>query len=218
MALDLCDYETRARDAVLHFWRTRDKAVEDQKARGRVDQGPRGSATAGRHMDAFAQLFVDIAKAHGLPSTAIFTRGRELTLPGFFRPSKNWDLIVMNEGRLVAALDFKVAVDLPNPYACISEAISDAVDFNAQQRRAWQHMARPPFIGFLFMTPTALLDEFDTRCGDLIQQRICDRAAALGEHAPHAPRFGELISNFAARCAVAATPHTLRAANTAPCI
>ena len=33
-----------------------------------------------------------------------------LTLPGFFRPTKLWDMLVMYQGQLVAALEFKSQV------------------------------------------------------------------------------------------------------------
>ena len=33
-----------------------------------------------------------------------------LTLPGFFRPTKLWDLLIINQGGLVAALELKSQV------------------------------------------------------------------------------------------------------------
>ncbi len=190
MALNLCDYEKRAHAAVQHILKARTGAK-----------------------NGLAYLFAEVATANGLPSKAITMRGPLLTLPGFFRPTNTWDLVVMHEGQLIAALGIKSAVER-DPYACIAEAISDAVDLTAQHRRgAWQHTPRPPFIGFVFVAPDALVDDVDTRCGDLIQQRICDSAAALSERTPLTQRFGELVSNFAGRCAAAATLHSLRVAS-----
>ena len=36
-----------------------------------------------------------------------------LTLPGFFRPTKLWDLLVVHKGELIAAIELKSQIDLP---------------------------------------------------------------------------------------------------------
>lgn len=46
-------------------------------------------------------------EANGLSHAAIHQRKGVLTLPGYFRPTKLWDLLITNEGRLVAALELK---------------------------------------------------------------------------------------------------------------
>lgn len=66
MALDLVDYENKARKAVRAFWNNRDKAVKNQKASGKFDQGGRSGVTAGKNMDKFVDLICDIVRANGL--------------------------------------------------------------------------------------------------------------------------------------------------------
>ncbi len=50
MALDLVDYELKAREAVKIFWRSRRAAIQKQIESGRVDQGERAGVTAGKDL------------------------------------------------------------------------------------------------------------------------------------------------------------------------
>ncbi len=107
MSLDLCDYENKTKEAIKSFWKTRDDAKEKQKAAGKTDQGERAGVTGGKNMDGFANLVIDLVKANGLPNAEIHQKRAVLTLPGYFRPTKLWDLLVIDHGRLVAAVEFK---------------------------------------------------------------------------------------------------------------
>ena len=110
MTIDLADYETKASEAVRLFWSAREQAKQKQIESGKVDAGERSGVTSGRNMDGFVSLAKDIVRANGLDHARIHEERRVLTLPGFFRPTKLWDLLVMNEGRLIAALEFKSQV------------------------------------------------------------------------------------------------------------
>jgi len=54
MALDLSDYENKAREAIKAFWQTRASATLKQKESGKADQGERAGVTGGKNMDGFA--------------------------------------------------------------------------------------------------------------------------------------------------------------------
>lgn len=45
-----------------------------------------------------------------IPHAEIHTNKGLVVLPGFFRPTKQWDTLVMLDGRLIAALEFKSQV------------------------------------------------------------------------------------------------------------
>jgi hypothetical protein len=45
MALNLCDHEHKARDAIKAFWQTREDARQKQVTAGKSDQGERRSIT-----------------------------------------------------------------------------------------------------------------------------------------------------------------------------
>lgn len=57
-------------------------------------------------MNGFCELFASVAAANGMPRASIFTQTR-LEVPGYFRPTKRWDMVVVNKGHLVAAIEFK---------------------------------------------------------------------------------------------------------------
>ncbi len=110
MPLDLVDYERKAQEAVKAFWESREAARQKQRALGRADQGERAGVTAGKNMDGFVSLVLEIIRANGLGHAEIHQRRAVLTLPGYFRPTKLWDLLVLCRGELVAALEFKSQV------------------------------------------------------------------------------------------------------------
>jgi hypothetical protein len=110
LSIDLVNYEEKAADAIKMFWGNRDSARKKQIESGKSDQGGRASVTGGKNMDGFAVLVADIVRANGLAIADIHVKRRVVTLPGYFRPTKLWDLLVLNRGKLVAALEFKSQV------------------------------------------------------------------------------------------------------------
>lgn len=70
----------------------------------------RAGVTAGKNMDGVIALVIDLVKANGLAHASIHQQRKLLTLPGYFRPTKLWDLLVLNEGRLIAAIELKSQV------------------------------------------------------------------------------------------------------------
>jgi hypothetical protein len=61
MALDLVDYERKAREAVKAFWGNREAARRKQIESGKADQGERAGVTAGKNMDGFLALVLDLS-------------------------------------------------------------------------------------------------------------------------------------------------------------
>jgi Restriction endonuclease XhoI len=158
MPLDLADYEAKARAAVRKFWTGRKKAVKKQKAGGKADQGERSAVTAGSNMNGFIDLVVDIVHANGLAKADIMLKRRLLTLPGFFRPTKLWDMLVLNEGKLVAAIEFKSQVGPSfgnNANNRCEEALGTAIDFRTAFREGAFGESRKPFVGYLILLEDA---------------------------------------------------------------
>jgi hypothetical protein len=157
MALDLVDYEKQAREATMAFWGNREKARQAQIDAGRPDQGERGGVTAGKNMDGFLALLIDIVKANGLAHAQIHKQVSVLTLPGYFRPTKRWDVLVMNKSRLVAAIELKSQVGSfgNNFNNRTEEAIGTAHDlWTAYREGAFGQQPRP-FVGWLMMVEDA---------------------------------------------------------------
>ncbi|WP_197541354.1 PaeR7I family type II restriction endonuclease [Edwardsiella ictaluri] len=110
MPLDLVNYEAKAQEAVKAFWGNREAARQRQMNLGRIDQGERAGVTAGNNMDGFLNIITDIVYANGLAHAEIHINKRMLTLPGYFRPTKLWDLLVLSRGELIAAIELKSQV------------------------------------------------------------------------------------------------------------
>lgn len=158
MALDLVGYEDKTRNAVKRFWGSRETAKKKQIEAGKSDQGERAGVTAGKNMDGFLNLVIELIRANGLADATILHGGRVLTLPGYFRPTKLWDLLVLHKGLLVAALEFKshVGPSFGNNFNNrTEEALGTAVDFwTAYREGAFGEQARP-FAGWLMLLEDA---------------------------------------------------------------
>ncbi len=158
MPLDLVDYERKARDAVKLFWENRAAAVQKQKELGRADQGERAGVTSGKNMDGFISLIRDIILANGLTEAHVMTGRNLLTLPGFFRPTKLWDLVVVNKGRLVAALELKsqMGPSFGNNFNNrTEEALGTATDLWTTFREGAFGEAPRPFVGWMILVEDA---------------------------------------------------------------
>jgi type II restriction enzyme len=91
MALDLVNFQIKAKDAVKAFWGNREAARLKQIELVKSDQGERAGVTAGKNMDGFMALILEIIRANGLSHAQIHQQRKALTLPGYFRPTKLWD-------------------------------------------------------------------------------------------------------------------------------
>ncbi len=154
MAVDLVEYERKAREAVMAFWGNREKAKQKQIEAGTIDQGERAGVTAGKNMDGFIALVIDLVKANGLAHASIHQTRALLTLPGYFRPTKLWDLLVMDRGQLIAAIEMKsqVGPSFGNNFNNrTEEAIGTAHDlWTAYREDAFGQQPRP-FVGWVML-------------------------------------------------------------------
>lgn len=158
MALDLVNYEQKALEAVKSFWGNRETARQKQIESGKTDQGERAGVTGGKNMDGFLSLVLGIIKANGLAHSEIHQNRSMLTLPGYFRPTKLWDLLVMHKGELIAAIELKsqVGPSFGNNFNNrTEEAIGTAHDlWTAYREGAFGKQPRP-FVGWLIMVEDA---------------------------------------------------------------
>ncbi|MBJ6725404.1 PaeR7I family type II restriction endonuclease [Geomesophilobacter sediminis] len=177
MALDLVDYENKAREAVKAFWGNREAARVKQIEAGKADQGERAGVTAGKNMDGFIALVIDVIRANGLADAEIHQKRALLTLPGYFRPTKLWDLLVIHKGELVAAVELKsqVGPSFGNNFNNrTEEAIGTAHDlWTAYREEAFGKQPRP-FVAWLMMVEDA-----------------AESRAPVRDLSPHFPVFDE---------------------------
>ncbi len=158
MSLDLVNYEQKTREAVKFFWQQRESAMEKQRDTGTLDQGERSGVTAGKHMDGFLALVHDLIRANGLPQAEIYQTQAMLTLPGYFRPTKSWDLLVLYKKILIAAIEFKshIGPSFGNNFNNrAEEAIGTAHDFWTAYREGAFGVQPRPFVGWLMVVESA---------------------------------------------------------------
>lgn len=212
MSLDLANYEERAKAAVALFWETRSGARKKQQERGVIDVGGRASVTSGKNMDGFVDLVKAVVAGNGLSETCVFSgaelqkKQRRVTLPGFYRPVKDWDLVIVCQDQLVAALEFKsqVGPSFGNNFnnRC-EEAIGTATDIWVAYREGALGDAPRPFLGYLMLLEDAprsrspvtvrsnhfdvfpefenasYADRYEILCHKLVQERLYEAATLL---------------------------------------
>lgn len=145
---------TEIHDAIRHFWRSKEAAQAKQKEEGKEDAGLRGQLTAGKHLDGFASLLRRIAEGAGIPNPRVITERRATILPGYFRASKEWDLIVMSGDTLVAVFELKSISSSfgNNGNNRAEEAVGSAHDFcKAFLSGVFGNEAPDPFMGFIMV-------------------------------------------------------------------
>jgi hypothetical protein len=139
--------------AVSHYWLTRYDQKQKQEKGGRGDKGFRNAVTGGAQLDGFIDLFSEIAIQAGIAQKCIY-RKKAVELPGFFRPTKEWDLLLVKDQMLVAAIEAKsqVGPSFGNNFNNrTEEAIGSALDlWTAFRERAYLDSPQP-FLGYFFM-------------------------------------------------------------------
>ena len=103
------DLDDRILSAVEFFWATRKGQITRQNQAGTHDQGNRGAVTGGKQLDGFVELIREVLLMNGVPERCVFT-DNYLELPGYFRPNKKWDLLVVDKNELIIAVEFKSQV------------------------------------------------------------------------------------------------------------
>jgi hypothetical protein len=149
----LKDLPPYVRQAVRFYWQTRTKQREKQVQSGAKDQGLRSAVTGGAHMDGFIELLTKLVIEAGIDRSHVFYR-ESLELPGYFRPTKKWDFLVVVKGQLVAALEAKsqVGPSFGNNFNNrTEEAMGSALDlWTAFREKAFGTGARP-WLGYMFL-------------------------------------------------------------------
>jgi len=145
--------EQKLRDAVRHFWAIRQQQSTRQGALNDRDRGARSAVTGGKQMDGFIQLVHDLLSDAGVPEASIAIN-KQVELPGWFRAEKKWDLLVVHEGELLAAIEFKsqIGPSFGNNFNNrTEEALGSATDIWAAYREGAFKPSSRPFLGYMIL-------------------------------------------------------------------
>jgi hypothetical protein len=136
MALNLDGHERRVSVAVKSFWDVRQNV----------------GVRSGKTLDAFVDLLTWVVHNNGLPDAIVLT-GREAQVPGFFRPAKSWDVLITDQGVLVAAIELKSIADSfgKNANNRNEEALGSGVDIKESfEEDAFEGLTRL-FTGYIIL-------------------------------------------------------------------
>ncbi|WP_082567785.1 PaeR7I family type II restriction endonuclease [Pelomonas sp. Root1217] len=241
MTVNVDGYEDCVRLAVRGFWTERAEAAAKAKAKKQAaalaaanggmpttsQEGKRATVISGQHLRGFEELIRLITRTNGLPNAEIMVGSQLVTLPGFFRPTKRWDVLVMNGNRLLAAFEFKSQVgSISNNYNNrTEEAIGSAHCLaTAAYKGALGADLMPPFLGWLMIVDdsnesnhvpdiaetdfnvfpefegTSYLDRYDLFCQRLISEKLYDVAAVIATPETGGGIDGRFIDVAQVRC------------------
>jgi restriction endonuclease XhoI-like protein len=130
------DLSSRVRRALRRFWKERS---------GKGSQ-------SGAHLHSFAVLLRALLIEAGIPRSAIHHVER-LELPGHYRPTKQWDLLVIENGNLLAAVELKAQCGAysKNANNRVEEAVGSGTDLKLAIKERRVPARRKPWIGYLFL-------------------------------------------------------------------
>ena len=151
------ELQRRLQSAVQHFWNTRETQAGKQGVySGTKDAGARSAVTGGAQMNGFINLVRDLLCESGIPGAHIHCE-KYVEIPGWYRPEKKWDLLIVADGRLLAAMEFKSQVgSFGNNYNNrTEEAIGSASDIWAAYREGAFKPSARPWLGYLMLLEEA---------------------------------------------------------------
>lgn len=140
--LSIAAYKNDLVKAVRYFWDTRNTQLI---GRTKTDQGNRSAVTGGKQMNGFVHLLVKVSEDIGVPRDCIYIKGN--ILPGFFRPTKDWDFMVISPAnQLIAVIELKSQVGSfgNNFNNRTEEALGSAVDIWTAFRENGFHKTNRP--------------------------------------------------------------------------
>ena len=185
------DLDAGLRDALRHFWLTRQQQSTRQGDPDDRDRGSRGAVTGGKQMDGFVRLVRELLTVAKVPDECIATEKR-VELPGWFRAEKKWDLVIIHEGQLLAALEFKsqIGPSFGNNFNNrTEEALGSASDIWAAYREGAFKPSSRPLLGYLMLledcarsrSPVKVLEPHFPVFPEFKGASYCDRYAILIE-------------------------------------
>ena len=106
-----------------------------------------------RKLRTLRQLLTELIEESGIKSQHIF-HNTALELPGFFRPTKEWDLLVVHDAQLILSLESKsqVGPSFGNNFNNrTEEAMGSALDLWTAYREGAFNKTIRPWLGYIFL-------------------------------------------------------------------
>lgn len=97
---------SRIKSAFKEWFDIKDAQAKKAIAAGKAQSGNRAAVTGGGHLRGVNQLILDEIIRIGAPGISHFTN-RKAELPGWYRRSKQWDLLVLQHGNPILVVEYK---------------------------------------------------------------------------------------------------------------
>ena len=150
-------WQDQLSEAIRYFWKTRQQQSDKQGSKtGTRDAGSRTAVTGGKQLDGFVELLRDFLGESGLDRACIYT-SKKVELPGWYRAEKKWDLLIVREGKLIAAMEFKSQVGSfgNNFNNRTEEVLGKAADIWAAFREGAFAPSLRPWLGYVMVLEEA---------------------------------------------------------------
>ena len=160
------------RDALLKMYKNLEDAGKRQVERGVHDQGARSQVTGGQHLNVVADVLRNDLISIGYNPDEVYYKDGCLRLPGWFRPTKDWDLLAFDEKELLAVVELKSINSSfsNNSNNRSEEALGSSVDIShAIKNELIPFKSIPPLIGYVLIVR---LCEESTRIGKPTQKSV----------------------------------------------
>lgn len=154
--------------AVAAYWQAKDDQLVAAQAIQSTAEGSSKAVRGGGHFNPVANLISRFFTDAGYPTESIGAKGDSVVLPGYYRPTKQWDLVVVHRGVLVAAVEMKAlgGPSFGNNYNNrVEEALGNSTDLSRASISALTG-PEPPWLGYFFLIDD---DEGSRRPGARLQ-------------------------------------------------
>jgi len=161
--------------------------------------------TGGKQVDGFIRLMAALLAESGIARQHIHIEKKQVVVPGWFRPTKEWDIVAMVDGTLLAVVEFKSQVGSfgNNFNNRTEEAIGNATDILTAYREGAFKSSPRPWCGYFMLledTPgsrspveirephfgvfpefreSSYADRYRIFCQKLVRERLYDAACLI---------------------------------------
>jgi len=142
----------RINEALFSFWTGRSGQQQQAGAKPQAQGGTRSAVVGGKHLNAVRDLIANEFFLAGIPKSQLATSGRTKVLPGWFRPTKSWDLAVTHGADILALIELKSQVGSfgNNANNRSEEAVGVAYDTDMAFRKRLLGKSRP-WLGYVYV-------------------------------------------------------------------
>jgi hypothetical protein len=137
-------------EAVRCFWQVRGSSSNSGPTK---QGGTRDDVIGGKHCDGIVTLVAKLLRASGISNAQIHVGTHRAVLPGYFRPTKGWDLVVVVDGILLATLEVKSQVGSfgNNVNNRTEEVIGSGFDFQCAYKHGAFRPSGQPWLGYFIL-------------------------------------------------------------------